>query len=74
MKMTFEEGAGEFILEAFGKTVDASGYIIDQATGKREQYNGEDVRLEDLAMVEDGSDIFVDDSFDSLVDHVERNR
>lgn len=73
MKMTFQEGAEKHIVEAFGMTVE-SGYIVDPETGEREQYNGKDVHVDDLAMVEHGSDIFVDDSFDSLVEHVERNR
>lgn len=72
MKMTFEEGAEQYIVEAFGKSIE-EGYIVDEE-GDIVEYNGKEVRVEDLAMVEHGSDIFVDDSFDSLVDHVERNR
>lgn len=74
MKMTFKQGATKHLVECFGKTVDPQGYVVDEETGERVQYRGEDVKAEDLAMVEHGSDIFVDDGFASLVDHIERNR
>jgi len=74
MNVNFEKGAGKHVIECFGKTLDSEGYIIDQESEKRVQHRGEEVHIDDLAMVEDGSNIFVDDSFGSLVEHVERNR
>jgi hypothetical protein len=74
MKLTFEKGTAEYIVESFGKEIDDKGYVINPETGKREQHRGRDVTKENLAIVEDGSDIFVDDSFDSLSEHVERAR
>ena len=74
MKVTFEPGAAKHVIECFGKTLDEDGYIIDEVTHERVDYRGEEIHIDDLAMVEDGSDIFVDDSFGSLVDHIERNR
>lgn len=75
MKMTFEPEAADHILSAFGKTTDDAGYIIDRETRKRETTpDGETITVDDLAMVEHGSDVFVDDNFASLVDHVERCR
>ena len=74
MKLNFEKGTAKHIVESFGKTVDEKGNIIDKDTGARVEYRGKAVTIDNLAMVEDGSDIFVDDRFASLVDYVERNR
>lgn len=74
MNVNFEKGAGKHVVECFGKTLDDDGFIIDQDSGKRIQHRGDVVHIDDLALVEDGSTIFVDDSFGSLVEHVERNR
>lgn len=74
MNINFEKGAGEHVIECFGKTTDNDGYIIDQDDEERVQHRGEDVHIDDLGIIEDGSTLFVDDSFGSLVDHVERNR
>lgn len=75
MELTFEPDAVEHILPSFDVTVDDEGYIVNQNTGDRiENPEGEEVKTGDLAIVEDGSTIFVDDNFDSLVKHVERQR
>lgn len=75
MEVKFEREAVEHMLEPFGRTVDEDGYIIKEDTGEYQlNPDGDRIKAEDLAMVEHGSDIFVDDSFGSLVEHVERQR
>lgn len=74
MTLKFERGAERRVIECFDKTVDSEGYIIDEETRKREEYRGKEVHIDDLGVIEDGSTRFVDDSFASLVDFVERNR
>ena len=73
--MTFEPGAEEHIIASFGASVDNDGYITDSEDRERIQNpEGEYIQKDDLAIVEDGSTIFVDDNFDSIVKHVERQR
>ena len=74
MNINFEKGAGKHVVECFGKTLDEDGFIIDPDGEDRVQHRGDDVHIDDLAMIEHGSTLFVDDSFGSLVEHVERNR
>lgn len=73
--LTFDESAAELILQSFGKDVDEEGYVIDPVTGERETTeSGDEILKEDFAGVEKGSIIFLDDDFNSIVDHVKRQR
>mgnify|MGYP006882768598 CR=1 FL=1 len=75
MNLTFESEAVGYILPAFGVKIDEEGYVVDKESGDRvETPHGEHVTADELAMVEHGSDVFVDDNFASLVEHVERQR
>jgi hypothetical protein len=75
MEMTFESEATEHILASVGASVDEQGYVVDEEKETRiTNPDGEEIKVDDLAIVEDGSTIFVDDNFDSLVKHVERQR
>lgn len=75
MKMTFEPEAATHVLSAFGATTDEEGFIVDRESGDRVTTpDGESITVDELAMIEHGSNVFVDDNFASLVDHVERNR
>lgn len=75
MDVTFEKNAVEHVLASFDKTVDEQGYIIDEDSEERVRTpEGEEVKAEELAIVADGSDLFIDDNFASLVNHVERRR
>lgn len=75
MDVTFEKDAVDHVLASFDKAVDEDGYIIKEGTGERVQTpGGEELRAEDLAIVAHGSDLFIDDNFASLVEHVERQR
>lgn len=73
--LTFDESAAEFVLESFGRAVDDEGYVIDPETGRRETTeNGEDIHKDEFTGVENGSIIFLDDDFTTLVNHVKRRR
>jgi hypothetical protein len=75
MEMTFESEATEHILASVGASVDEEGYVVDEEEETRiTNPDGEEIKVDELAIVEDGSTIFVDDNFDSLVKHVERQR
>lgn len=71
--LTFDESAAEFVLQAFGRKIDDEGYVVNPNTGKREvSPEGDELRAEAFAGVERGSLLFLDDNFDSLVEHVKR--
>lgn len=75
MELTFEPGAVEHVLAGVDAAVDDDGYVVDERTGERVTTpDGEEITAEELAIVEDGSTLFVDDNFDSLVKHVDRRR
>jgi len=73
--LTFDESAAEFVLEAFDREVDGEGYVINPKTGERETTpDGEEIHRDEFTGVEDGSTLFLDDDFMTLVDHVKRQR
>jgi hypothetical protein len=75
MDVTFEKDAVDHVLASFDKTVDENGYVVDGDTGERVQTpSGEELEAEELAIVAHGSELFIDDNFASLVEHVERQR
>lgn len=73
--LTFDESAAEFVLEAFDRELDSEGYIVDPETGDRVTTpNGEEVHRDEFSGLEEGSILYLDDDFMSLVDHVKRQR
>lgn len=73
--LTFDESAAELVLQSFGRDVDKEGYVINPETGERETTEtGEEIHKEHFAGLEEGSIIFLDDDFNTLVDHVKRRR
>ncbi|AAV45603.1 unknown [Haloarcula marismortui ATCC 43049] len=73
--LTFDESAAEFIIESFGKTTDGEGYIVDPQRNERETTpEGNEIHIDDFAGVEKGSQLFLDDDFTTLVEHVKRRR
>lgn len=75
MEVTFEPDAVDHIIASFDATIDENGYIVHGESGERiENPGGDELQAEELAIVEDGSTIFVDDNFASLVKHVERQQ
>jgi len=71
--VTFDENATEFILECFEKDVDTDGYIVEADTKERVVTpEGREIKAEDLAITAEGSELFIEDNFASIVDYVER--
>lgn len=73
--LTFDENAAEFILESFGAEIDDEGFIINPETGERETVtDSEELHKDHFSGVEKGSIIYLDDDFNTLVEHVKRRR
>lgn len=73
--LTFDDSATEFVLEAHGKTVDEEGYVADTETGERVVTpEGDEILASEFAGIEKGSTRFLDDNFESLVEHVKRRQ
>jgi hypothetical protein len=67
----FDDSALGFVLEAFGNTVDDEGYIIKEDTGERVRTReGNPVRPEDLGGIAEGSEIYVEDNYVSVLEYV----
>lgn len=70
--VTFAEDATDFILECFDKEVDSEGYIVEADTGERVlQPSGREIKADELAITAEGSEIFIDDNFTSIIEYVE---
>lgn len=72
MRITFDESARGFILDAFGKTV-RDGFVVEKnkPTEKVITPRGEEVAVKDFAGVRKGSVIFVKSDIVSLVEAAE---
>lgn len=71
--LTFDASVAEDVIREFGKEVDDNGYIVDPETGNRvETESGDPINVDHFAGVEKGSMIFLDDDFNTLVDHMKR--
>lgn len=70
--IVFEESRVEYLLDLFDKTEDEEGYIVDPETGQRVTPPGDDqpIKTEELGVVGRGSEIFVKDEVDSIVEFV----
>ena len=74
-QITFDESTDEFILDAFDKSVDSEGYIIEAETGERVLTpEGEPIPIEEFGGIAKGSEIFVQDNFVSVLNQVKRQR
>lgn len=69
--IVFEESRKEYLLDLFDKEEDGDGYIVDEQ-GQRVTPDGSDkpIKTEDLGVVGRGSEIFVKDEVDSIVQFV----
>lgn len=70
LKITFDNSARDFVLDAFGKAVDRSDYIVEK--NKPEQrvltQNGQEIKKEKFAGVRKGSEVFVKSDLVSLIE------
>ncbi len=70
--IVFEESRMDYLLDLFDKEEDDEGYIFDPETDQRVTPPGSDepIKTEDLGVVGRGSEIFVKDEVDSIVEFV----
>lgn len=73
-EVTVRRNALDAVLAEFDKTVDDDGFIVEEKTGDPVLTpRGEEVAVEDLAGLADGSEIYIDDNFVSILEYVERD-
>lgn len=72
--IVFEESRLDYLLDLFDKEEDKEGYIIDPEEDRRVTPPGssQPIKKEDLGVVGHGSEIFVEDEADSIVEFVNR--
>jgi hypothetical protein len=72
--IVFEESRLEYLLDLFDKETDEEGYIVDSESGERVTPRESDrpIKAEDLGVVGRGSELFVRDEVDSIVEFVDR--
>lgn len=70
IEISLRENAVEKMLERRGYTVDERGYINDE-DGRVESNLGNEVKIEDLGGLGNGSEIFVEDNFASAAKFAE---
>lgn len=70
--IVFEESRVDHLLDLFDKIEDEDGYIFDPETGQRVTVPGTDqpIKTGELGVVGHGSEIFVKDEVDSIVEFV----
>jgi hypothetical protein len=70
--IVFEDGKVEYLLDLFDKVEDEDGYVFDPETGQRVTPDDSDrpIRTDELGVVGRGSEIFVKDEVDSIVEFV----
>jgi hypothetical protein len=70
--IVFEDSRIEYLLDLFDKEEDEEGYIVDPEEGQRVTPPGSNrpIRTADLGVVGRGSEIFVEDEVDSIVEFV----
>jgi len=71
--ITFEKEAKLEILEAFKKTVDENGYIVEKEKPSQRvlTIDGEELKLEDFAGIRKGSEIFIKSDLVSIINLVD---
>jgi hypothetical protein len=69
LRITFDASARDFVLDAFGKTID-NGYVVErcQPSQKVLTPRGEDIPEKEFAGVRKGSAIFVKSDIISLIE------
>ena len=67
--LTFDKAAKRFVLDAFDKTVDADGFIVEKANPSEKVLTPESdpITLSEFAGILDGSEIFVKKDIVSLI-------
>lgn len=70
-EIIFDDSAVDYVLDAFEKEVDSDGYIVESDSGEKVLTpDGEEILADELAILAEGSDVFIEDNFASIVDYV----
>lgn len=67
--ITFNKSVKDFILDAFGKTTDSEGYIVEKDNPTQRVFtpNGEDIKKDEFAGVKKGSEKYIKSDLISLI-------
>lgn len=70
--IVFEESRVDYLLDLFDKEEDEDGYIVDPEEDRRITHEGTEnpIKTEELGVVGCGSQIFLKDEVDSIVEFV----
>lgn len=70
MTITFDNSAQSFVLEAFDKTIDAEGYIVERSNPSQRVLtpSGQEIKQEAFAGVRKGSEVFMKSDIISLIE------
>jgi len=68
-KITFTKSARDFVLDAFGKTQDSEGYLVEKSNPKQRvlTQDGEEIKKEQFAGIKKGSQVFIKSDLVSLM-------
>lgn len=71
-KLLFTNASAKYILEAFGKSINSEGIIIEKSTGEPIYTpEGEELTLQTLGAIKKGSEIFMKDDLFSIINIAE---
>jgi len=72
-RITFDDSARDFVLDAFGKKVGKGGFIVEKSNPAQKVLTprGEEIKAEELAGVRKGSTVFLKSDIVSLVEAAE---
>ena len=73
MRITFDESARDFVINAFGKSVGGNGYIVEGANRTQRVLTprGEYIKVDEFAGIRKGSAVFVKSDIVSLIEAAE---
>ena len=71
--ITFDKSAAEFVLEAFEKTINKEGYLVEKETGDYVlSKSGEHILLSEFGGIAKGSEIYLKSDIISMIDFIEK--
>lgn len=73
-KIVFSEDRLEYLADMFGKYIDEEGFLRDSEDDElvRDEYDGEPVKADEIGIVQHGSEHFVRDDVDNLLQHAKQ--
>ncbi|MBI2405476.1 hypothetical protein HYV21_00265 [Candidatus Microgenomates bacterium] len=67
--ITFDKSVKDFILDAFGKTTDSEGYVVEKnnLTQRVLTPDGEEIKKDEFAVIKKGSEKYIKSDLISLI-------